>query len=381
MRITDVRVFELEGPERTDLGLYHDPRYDQRPGDLLPYCHRYCEIETDAGLTGLAYCEDANHDDVWPVVKDLGREILGEDPMRTEYIWERLYTSTYARYFRMSAISVLDFALWDLKGKVYGEPVFRLLGGPTRDRIRAYASMLFFPTEPEEAARYSAEWVAKGFTALKWYPPYGARDGHQGLEKNVSLIRAVREAVGDDVDILIDGLFTNPAENNPLYVTKLAKRLEPYCPGWLEEFLSFDDLDAYAHLARATKTPIALGEHWYTRWQFRQILETGAATVLQPDPIHAGGITEMRKIIDLASTFGAVVVPHAHGSLHATAHLAFAMTDRLCPLAEWGVRTNPDIQYFCQGFYEPRDGHFYPPEGPGLGWRIDESKVAKRIEL
>src|SRR3954449_5876382 len=263
-------------------------------------------IETDEGLTGLSHGGTVE-------TKALGELLIGEDPIRVEYLWEKLYQSSYHR-LRIANLAVLDLCLWDIIGKAKNEPVYRLLGGPMRDRVRAYAGMLGFSTQPELAAERSREFVEQGFTALKWYLPCNERAGKDGLRRNVALVKAVREAVGPDVDIMVDCLLSDPKPNSILYVIDLARRLEEYRPTWLEEPLNFDDLDAHAKLAASTRIPLAFGEHFYTRWQIRQIIESGAATVLQPDANAAGGITEMRKIVALGSPYGLPVVAPRHKS-------------------------------------------------------------------
>jgi len=373
VKITAVRVFELEGRPREGLALYETARGGFAPGESSPHRWTFTEIATDEGLTGLSFGGSRE-------VREAGDLLLGEDPLRVEYLWERLYGYPHLRQ-RVPVIAVLDLALWDLIGKAKGEPVYRLLGGPTRERVRAYAGMLGFSAEPDAAARRSAEWVERGFTALKWYLPHNARDGAEGLRRNVALIRAVRQAVGDDVEIMVDCLLSNPRVNSVLYAIELARRLEEYRPTWLEEPLHFDDLDAHATLARATRIPLAFAEHFYTRWQLRQVIESGAATVVQPDPVWAGGITEMRKIIAVASTYGLAVVPHGNESCRNNLHLLFAQPERICPLGEWGVRINHDVQYFYRDFYEPRDGYFHPPGGPGFGYALDPDKIVRRTEL
>jgi L-alanine-DL-glutamate epimerase-like enolase superfamily enzyme len=241
--------------------------------------------------------------------------------------------------------------------------------------------MLGFRTEPEAAAESSLKWVERGFTALKWYLPYNATAGQEGLRANVALVRAVREAVGDDIDIMVDCLLSDPTKNSVLYMIKLARRLEPYHPTWLEEPLNFDDLDAHVKLSQATRIPLAFGEHWYTRWQIRQAIESGSVTVLQPESLTAGGITEMRRIMALASTYGLPVVPHANESGRMAVHLLFAQPERACPLGEWGVRINHNAQYFYRDFYQPIDGYYRLPKGPGFGYELDESKIVHRSEL
>jgi L-rhamnonate dehydratase len=374
MKITHVRVFELEGPMRSGLALYETMRGGLFPLQATPYRHRFTEIETDEGVTGLSYGGSTE-------IKALGQTLIGEDPFAYEYNWEKLYSSTYFRFQRLNNMAVLDVALWDLIGKAKGEPVYRLLGGPCRPRVRAYAGMLGFDTAPEAAAQRSQEWVAQGFSAVKWYLPYNATAGDEGLRRNVALIRAVRQAVGEEVDIMVDCLLADPTANSLLWAIKLARQLEEYHPAWLEEPLNFDDLEAHVKLAQATRIPLAFGEHWYTRWQIKQIVESGAVTVLQPDPSNAGGITEMRKIIALAATYGLPVVPHANESCRNAAHLLFSTAERICPLGEWGVKINANAQFFYQDFYAPQNGYYELPSGPGFGYALDPAKIVRRTEL
>jgi L-alanine-DL-glutamate epimerase-like enolase superfamily enzyme len=372
VKITAVRVFRVEGGERSGEALYETARGGLRPNEPGPYRGVFTQIETDEGLTGLSYGGS-------PGIKEAGQLLVGEDPIRNEYLWERLHGRLYLRE-RLDTIAVLDLALWDLIGKISNEPVHRLLGGPTRDRVRAYAGMLGFDTEPAAAARRSAEMVSKGFTALKWYLPHNERAGNDGLAHNVALVAAVREAVGPDVDIMVDWLLADPTKNSILYAIKLAQRLEPYHPTWIEEPLSFEDLDAHRQLSRATRIPLAFGEHWMSRWGMRQLIEAGA-TVLQPDPNAAGGITEMRKIVAVASTYGLSVVPHGNESCRNNLHLLFAQPERICPLGEWGVKINANVQYFFRDVYQPVDGFFLPPNGPGFGYELDPAKLERRQEL
>jgi L-rhamnonate dehydratase len=374
MKITEVKVFELVGPPRSGLALYEIPRGGLEPHQVTPYRQTFTQVETDEGISGLALGGSAE-------VKALGQSIVGEDPVRTEYIWDRLYTRAYNRGQHLGVLSVLDIALWDLIGKAKNEPVHRLLGGPCQERIRAYAAMLGFSVEPEAAAARSAEWVAQGFSGVKWYLPCGDADGLEGLARNVALIRAVREAVGDQVDIMVDCILANSSGNSLLYAIKLARQLEPYHPTWLEEPLNPEDLEAYVRLSRATRIPLAFGERSYTRWQFKHILESGAATVIQPEPAAAGGITELRKIAAWASTYGVPLVPHANETCRNAVHLLFAQPHRTCPLAEWGIKINHNVQFFYQDFYGPVNGYFELPPGPGFGYALDMDKAVSQTFL
>jgi L-alanine-DL-glutamate epimerase-like enolase superfamily enzyme len=371
VRITEVKVFTLEGRPRSGLALYEIPRGGRAAGEATPHRWTFTEVHTDEGLVGLTHGGSAE-------VKAAGRLLLGEDPTRTEYLWEKLYAALRPN---VRPVALLDLALWDLLGKIRGLPVYALLGGPTRERVRAYAAMLGFATEPARAAAASVEYVEQGFSALKWYLPHNALDGEEGLRQNVALIEAVREAVGPDVDVMVDCLLSDPRPNSVLYAIKLARALEPYRPAWLEEPLAFDDLDAHRRLAEATRIPLAFGEHYYTRWQIKDAIERGAPAVVQPDPNAAGGITELRKIIALASTYGVVVAPHANESCRNNLHLLFAQPERLCPWGEWGVRINHDVQYFWTDFYQPVRGFFPLPGGPGFGYALDPEKIVRRVEL
>lgn len=374
MRITSVRSFRVEGGMRSGMALFDISRLGLEPHESTPYRAAFTEIETDAGYVGLSYGGSSQ-------TVAVGRSLIGEDPLAIERLWEKLYTGSYVRQERMSAISVLDLALWDLAGKIRGEPVYRLMGGPAQDRVRAYAGMLGFGTDPSRAADASLEVVSQGFTALKWYLPYNETGGDDGLRHNVALIKAVREAVGDDVDIMVDWLLASPTENSLLYAIKLARRLEPFHLAWIEEPLPFDAQEAHRRLAAATTIPLAYGEHFYSRWQIKQLLDLGAATVLQPEVLCAGGLSEMRRIVTLASVYGVPIVPHGNESGRMTVHLHFASPMHVCPLCEWGVKLNANAQYFYTDYYQPLEGFFPPPTEPGLGIALDEAKIDRRVEL
>jgi L-alanine-DL-glutamate epimerase-like enolase superfamily enzyme len=194
-------------------------------------------------------------------------------------------------------------------------------------------------------------------------------------------VAAVREAVGDEADLMFDCILSNASRNSLLYAIKLARRIEPYRPTWLEEPLNADDLEAYGRLAQATSIPLAFGEHLTTRWKFKELLDQGVATVLQPEMGVTGGLTETRKIVTLAATYGVPVVPHANETCRNAIHLLFARPHRICPLAEWGVKINYNTQYFYKDFYQPVDGYFELPQGPGFGYELDLGKAVKRTEL
>ena len=376
MKITKVNVFQLEGHMQDVLAVFASMGADLAPRQPVPHSETFVEIETDGGLTGLQFVSNGFEGDV----KAAGEQLIGMNPLHTEAIFEMFYSNVGLRQ-RMPVIAVLDLALWDLVGKIRNAPVYELLGGPVRERVRAYAGMLGFSTDPGAAAEASAEYAGKGFTAMKWYLPYNGSYGDEGIEGNIALIKAVREAVGPNVEIMTDWLLSQPRVNSILWATRMARRLEEFDVTWIEEPFSFDDLDAHRKLSEATSIPLAFGEHFYNRWQMRQVIEQGNPTVVQPDPIWAGGVSEMRKIIAVASTYGVAVVPHGNESCRNALHILFAQQERNCPLGEWGVRINPNSQHFYTDFYEPIDGYYQSPSGPGFGYELDREKIVRRTEL
>lgn len=374
MKITDVRVFEVVGEERSGLAIYEIERGGLPPGEATPFRQRFTEIQADTGEVGLAIGGSAE-------ILGLGRRLIGRDPRGYEQIWHTLTSRPHSVDGRSRALSTLDVAIWDLLGKATGVSVCELLGGPVQDKIRAYAAMLGFLPEPEAAADRSAEMVAQGFTGVKWYLPFNELAGPEGYRHNVAMIAAVRDRVGPDIDIMVDCILSDSSQNSLQYVTRLARAFEELNVTWLEEPLRPEDLGIYARLRKETRTPIAFGEHLRHRDQFVTALRDGIACVIQPETHAVGGLTEMRKLVALSSSFGVPFVPHANESCRNAIHLSFANPKRACPIAEWGVKINHNVQHFFKDFYQPVDGWFTPPSGPGFGYEIDEAKVASRKDI
>jgi L-alanine-DL-glutamate epimerase-like enolase superfamily enzyme len=276
----------------------------------------------------------------------------------------------------MLAISALDCALWDLKGRWANAPVYRLLGGPTREAIPAYASALGYSIEPERAAERAKALVAEGYRATKWFFRAGPADGPDGVRRNLELVRTLREAVGPDVDLMLDcwNSWDLP------YTLQLAERLAEYRPRWLEEPVLADKLASYAAIRQRSPIPIAGGEHEYTRYGFKQLLDAGAVDIVQPDIYWCGGISETLKICALASAYDLPVIPHGH-STPATAHLIAAQPPPLCPLLEYLVKWNQIHQFFLQHPLEPENGLVRLPDRPGLGMDLDQAKIERQVEL
>ncbi|MEE2753819.1 MAG: mandelate racemase/muconate lactonizing enzyme family protein [Candidatus Latescibacterota bacterium] len=374
MKITDVRVFEVTGEMRSGLALYEIRRGGLEPNEVSPYRMRFTEVESDDGAVGLAVGGSQE-------VKAFGKNLIGRDPRAFERIWHELTNRPFGLDRGSRELSTLDVAIWDLLGKARGESVCTMLGGPVQDSIRAYAAMLGFLPEPEAAAHRAKEMVEQGFTGMKWYLPNNELAGPEGLKHNIELVRAVRDSVGPDIDIMADCILSGSEQNSLPFATRMAHAFQELDVTWLEEPLRPEDLGVYAQLRQATTTPISFGEHLKYRDQFVTALSQGIASVIQPEMHVVGGMTEMRKLVALSSSFGIPFVPHANESCRNAIHLSFANQKRACPIAEWGVKINHNVQHFFEDFYQPTDGYFPSPGGPGFGYKIDASKIETRTEI
>ena len=340
----------------------------------------YVVLHSDDGLEGIGEVRMINHtDSLLGYLNEAGpNHILGSDPFAIEDIVRRMYRNDYARagQIAMSAIAVVEMACWDIVGKALGQPVYRLLGGPVRDRIHAYANGWYTvertPQEFHEAARRVR---AKGYDAVK-LDPFG--DAYYELpaperRRAIALVEAVRDAMGPDGEVFVEmhGRFT------PAVAIGLAKDLAPFRPGWIEEPVPPENLKALARVARSVEIPVATGERIHARHEFRELFEEQAAAVVQPDLTMCGGILETRKIASWAESYYVLVAPHNVGGPVSTAaclHFAalapnFKILEHFNDFAEGFVKAaapgNPDCV----------DGVFALPSGPGLGVTIDRDVI------
>jgi L-rhamnonate dehydratase len=336
----------------------------------------FVEIEADEGVVGTA--GPIRRDQAFVIDTQLRPIVEGADPLAHERVWDAMYRhSVHGRKgTTMMAISAVDCALWDLKGKWANAPVYRLLGGPTRREIPAYASALGYSISPERAAQRARELVRQGFRATKWFFRDGPADGPEGMARNVALVEALRGAVGDEVDLMLDCWMSWDVP----YTVEMAERLEDYRPRWLEEPVLPDKIQSYAEIRRRINIPVSGGEHEYTRWGLKQLMDAEAVDVLQPDAYWAGGISELLKICAIASTYDLPVIPHGH-SVPATAHLIASQPANVCPLLEYLVKWNALNQFFLKTPLHPKDGVVTLPETPGLGMELDEAKIEEREVL
>jgi L-alanine-DL-glutamate epimerase-like enolase superfamily enzyme len=390
MEIVDVSLFQVsarmddsifleEARQVKPLDVYPElnqpPHVSERTGDSQQLQALYVQIQTDAGVSGLF--GPIEESQAFVIQKSLRPFLLGRDPLATELLLDQMLRLD--RHGRsgmfMTAVSVVDCALWDLKGKVWGQPVYRLLGGPTRPAVPAYASMLGFSVEPEQAATRAQEYKTKGFTAQKWFFRYGPGDGQTGKEKNLAMARAVREAVGPHYALMFDAFMGWDVT----YAVEIAKALAPLQPTWLEEPIPPERVGGLRKIREAAGVPVATGEHVYTRWQVKELLAGEAVDVLQTDPDWTGGITELVKICALGSAFEVPVVAHGHSLLPAL-HVAGAQSPATVPYVEYLIKHQQVKQFFHQPVYRPEGGLVKLPDLPGLGLILDEEKIEARQE-
>jgi L-rhamnonate dehydratase len=386
VKIVEVRLFgvEGEGPSWTfddraveALDLYPDHvRATAGAGDVPTHLRAsYVEIVTDEGISGLYGPIDDRQ--AFLIATDLRGFVTGSDPFAIELLHDemlRLHRHGRAGLF-VNAISAIDNALWDLRGKAAGEPVYRLLGGPTRDRVPLYASMLGYSVEPDRAATAAAEHKAMGFGAQKWFFAYGPGAGPEGMRRNLAMAQAVRDAVGEGYPIMFDAFMGWDAT----YAADMLRGLEPVQPHWVEEPVPPERLDVFRRLASGTTIRLATGEHAHTRWQIKQLLDAGVR-VIQADPDWAGGITEQQHICSLCSSYDVPVVAHGH-AIAVPLHLAASQSPQVVPMIEYLVNIQERNQFFHATIHRPVDGAFELPTGPGLGIDLDPSKAEDRREL
>ena len=338
------------------------------------------EIFTDNGLVGIGNAALSPLVTKQVIDQYLKPLLIGMDPWDIEFLWQHMYRKTMAfgrKGIAMVAISAVDIALWDILGKSAKQPVYRLLGGRTKPKIPVYASRLY-STPLGELARESKKYKKEGYKAMKLRFGWGPTDGAEGMQKNVALVRTVREAVGDGVDIMADAYMGWNLD----YAKRMIPLLEKFNLRWLEEPVIPDDIHGYAELKRFGRIPIAGGEHEYTIYGFRQLIEARAVDYIQFDTNRVGGISQARKIAALAEPYSIPVIPHA-GQMH-NFHVVMASLNS--PMAEFFPPVDVEVGnelfwYIFKGEPMPKDGYIDLDENvPGLGLTIDE-KALKRFHI
>jgi L-rhamnonate dehydratase len=338
------------------------------------------EIFTADGHVGIGNAALAPHVTKQVIDAYLKPLLLGRDPWETEFLWQHMYRKTMAfgrKGIAMVAISAVDIALWDLLGKSARQPVYRLLGGRTKPRIPVYASRLYSVPLDElaaEAKRYKDE----GYQAMKLRFGWGPSDGAEGMQHNIALVRTVRETVGDGIDVMADAYMGWTLD----YAKRMLPLLEPFHLRWLEEPVIPDDIQGYTELKSYGRVPIAGGEHEFTLYGFRQLLEAHALDYIQFDTNRVGGITQARKIAALAEAYGVPVIPHA-GQMH-NYHVVMASLNS--PMAEYFPIVDVEVGnelfwYIFSGEPKAKKGFIDLDENvPGLGLTINE-KALEQFEV
>ncbi len=335
----------------------------------------FLKAHTDSGLIGLGepIVEGWSHT-VAAAVQEMGRYLIGQDPMRIEHHWQAIYRGGFYRGGPVltSALSGIEQALWDIKGKALGVPVYELLGGAVRDRIRMYRG--FGGETPAEYANAARALRQQGFTAMKTSlsGPLQIVEKPRVIEEVVAIMAAVRDAVGPDVDVAVD--FHGRV--SPALAVRLCQALEPYHPLFVEEPCLPENVDAMVTIARSTSIPIATGERLFTKWGFREVLEKQAARIVQPDLSHAGGILECKKIAAMAEVYYAAVAPHC--PLGPIALAACLQLDACTPNFLCQEHTTLGEGYLREPFVL-QDGYVTLPTGPGLGIALDEEAVEAKL--
>jgi L-alanine-DL-glutamate epimerase-like enolase superfamily enzyme len=345
-----------------------EPAREQVPTSAL-----YLKIKAENGVEGLYGPIDKEAAIV--VDEQLRPFLMGKDALAQEKLWDQLYRSNrHARrgHFLM-AISAVDNTLWDLRGRHFNTPVYRLLGGPTRSSVEAYASCLGYSLEPDKLQTRAAAFKKEGFRYQKWFLAYGPGDGYEGLKKNVEMVRLLREAVGEDTELMFDAY----SGWNLTYAREWAKQVERYRPRWIEEATQAEKIDSFAQLRKSTSIPIASGEHIQGRWEVYDYLKAGALDVVQCDPEWCGGASELQKICSLASIFDVPVIPHGH-SLHAAVHVIASQSPAVCPLAECLIIKMQSYYHFEKNPLVLKNAHFALSDAPGFGIELDDAKIESR---
>ncbi|MHC4539022.1 MAG: mandelate racemase/muconate lactonizing enzyme family protein [Planctomycetota bacterium] len=309
--------------------------------------------------------------------------LIGHNPLETESLWQMMYLRSldYARRgILLSALSAIDVALWDLRGKILGQSVSVLLGGRRRQSVRTYASGMYFTeTESlsERLAREALGYKEQGFDAMKMKVGLN-------IDKDIENVKAVRQVIGSDIDLMIDA---NHAYS-PTEAMELARTVEPYRISWFEEPVSPEYYSSYSQLRKTTSIPIAGGECEYLRCGFLHLFQQQCVDIAQPDICAAGGITEVKRIADMAYTFGVDLVPHTWGTgiaLSAALHLIAnvdmpgSRLNNAEALLELDRTENPLRDELVQPVFSPHNGRLQVPNEPGLGVNVDEDTLKKYL--
>lgn len=392
LTIQAVEIFELHGSYQEEAGVnrqaqvnpldiyaqFRKPSYVDKPAGIRTVKTNaiYVRIRTSSGVDGLY--GPIEKDSALILAAELKPFLIGKDALAGEALWDQMYRSN--RHSRdgifMMAISAADNALWDVRGRHYGAPVYRLLGGPTRESVEMYASCLGFSLEPEAVRRQALINKSNGFRYQKWFMGYGPGSGPEGMDKNVELVRILRETLGDDTELMFDA-YSGWDQN---YALEWAGRVEQYRPHWMEEVTHPEKIDSFAEIHRSTRVPVASGEHLYGRWEVERYLQAHALSVVQADPEWCGGTSELLKIGVVASLHDVPVIPHGH-SLRAAINVIASQSPMTFPLGEYLILKMQHYYHFESKPMVPERAHIALPTEPGFGIALDQAKIESQTPL
>ena len=364
---TDIHLGYVK--QKGHISVTHAPQ----PDGTFRITQNFLEIETSDGIIGTVG-PISNPTPPFYILTQIKPVILGQNAWDIGRLWDLMYRTALngRKGENMQAISYVDCALWDIRAKNLGQPLHRLLGGKVQDRIRAYANTAGYSQEPEDIVNSARSLVMQGYTAIKWGVSYGPAAGDEGMRKVVESVRLLRETVGPDVMLMLDAWSSWDVG----YTLRIADRLKEYDLAYIEEPVMADLIPSYAKLSASCPIAISGGEHEYTRWGFKSMLDVDACELYQPDPAWSGGISECVRILDLISAYDKRA--SIHNSLPSlSTHISCSYPSSVVPFAEYLILVGEASQYFYKQKCAPVNGYFYPPDEPGIGIEIDEGKVAK----
>ena len=347
------------------------------PDRPIPMVAYYVEIATRDGVTGRY--GPLYEDQALVIARRLRGLLTGRDAEPADELWDLMYRSD--RHLQtglgMMAISAVDNALWDLRGKAAGKPVCRLLSEQARVSVPAYRTTNDYPYDPAEMAAFANGIMEEGYRYMKWYPRHAGGAGRDGIEMDTRMVRTLSDAVGDRAKVMFDcfmgwdldharRMFPVLMEAQPMWIE------EPFPPRFMDDFRAIH--------AEFPEAPLATGEHLYTRWEVKPFLDEGLLAVVQCDPDWCGGITELMRICEMARAYGVKVVPHGH-TITAAIHVIAAQPESLCPLVEVLPRHQRRMQWFHRDRIEPVRGAVTVPRTPGLCIECDSSAIVKCEEV
>ncbi len=352
---------------------------------FMPHRFLLLKVETDAGISGWGEpLVEGRAATLETSVKEWRDYFIGKDPLKIEEHWQTMYRCAFYRGgpVMMSTIAGIDQALWDIKGRYYNAPVYEMLGGSVKDKVKVYRSI--HGDTPEEVAADAKKAVEEGYTVIKTSPTDATHyvDTWSGVTKLMEKVGAIRDAIGYDVDMAIDfhGRIHKPMAK------VLTRELDQFHPLFIEEPVLPTNKEALREIAKYTSAPIAIGERMYSRWDYKELFEQGYADIIQPDLSHAGGISEARRISAMAEAYDVAVAPHC--PLDAIAFSACIQMDAATPnvvLQEQSIEihdasdTNPRINFLKnKEVFDFKNGFVQIPSGPGLGVEVDEDLVIEQ---